>query len=182
MLHGICQWLSDLLRPPQPSAEKVGAKKEMENGLERESELQRLRLQAQEQEEKIEQLKAEMERRRSNRKEKDRQLSRDVKESVLRSAASPVAQLKTQAHLLKNEGKPVEAGDILAVAERLVDSLAQAGLALEGEVGQIVTFDPNMHEALGAGPALHAGDEAVVRVVGVACEGKVLKKAGVAVA
>jgi molecular chaperone GrpE (heat shock protein) len=179
MLDGLRQWLSNLLKPTQPSTETVEAEEKQEAGLEQASELQRLRLETQEQQKQIEQLKAEATRRRSGREEEHRQLSRDAKEGVLRGAAAPAAQLKTQAHLLTEEGKTVEAEDILAVAERLVDALAQAGLGFEGEVGQTVSFDPDAHEALGTGPAPAPGDKVTVKVVGVSHEGKVLKKASV---
>ena len=50
-------------------------------------------------------------------------------EQLLADAATPVAQLLTQAHLLETEERPVQAKDALAVAKRLVRTLEDHGLA-----------------------------------------------------
>jgi molecular chaperone GrpE (heat shock protein) len=87
--------------------------------------------------------------------------------------------LLTQAHLLKVEGRPVQANDILAVATRLVRVLQDQGLAVEGGVGESVEFDPNRHEVLSAEEKISPGEAVIIRLVGVSYQGKLLRKAGV---
>ena len=102
-------------------------------------------------------------------------------ERLLADTATPVSQLLTQAHLLEEEGKPVQATDVLAVAKRLVRVLEDHGLTMEGKVGEIVLFNPDRHEPLGAATevAIAVGQPVTVRFVGTAYRGKLLCRAGV---
>jgi molecular chaperone GrpE (heat shock protein) len=68
---------------------------------------------------------------------------------------------------------------VLTVARRLVRALEDNGLTVEGSVGERVPFDPDHHEPLSADVSLQAGQMVVVRFVGVAYRGKLLRKAGV---
>jgi molecular chaperone GrpE (heat shock protein) len=77
------------------------------------------------------------------------------------------------------EGKPVQARDVLIVARRLVRVLEDAGLTLEGQVGETIQFDPNRHEPLQSQGGIMPGQAGVVRFVGVGFHGKLLRKAGV---
>lgn len=99
-------------------------------------------------------------------------------EQLLSDAAAPVTQLLTQAHLLE-QGKPVQAKDVLAVAKRLIRSLEDSGLTLTGSVGETVSFDSNLHDTLGASTSLTPGIPVVVKFVGASYQGKVIRKAGV---
>ncbi len=103
-----------------------------------------------------------------------------VMSPLMEEVAAPVAQLRTQAHLLRDEGKPVRAEDILVVAERLVRALETHGLTTEGKLGATVAFDPNRHAPLSTGAAPRPGDPVVVRFVGVRYQGALVRKAGVA--
>jgi molecular chaperone GrpE (heat shock protein) len=143
-------------------------------------EVQSQRLELAERERVLANLKSEMERLRRGEGERIAAAVQTQVERLLSSAAAPVAQLLTQAHLLEVEGKPVEARDVLAVARRLLRVLEDEGLALEGSVSATVAFDPNRHEPLSSATSLTAGQSAVIRFVGVAYRGKVLRKAGVA--
>jgi molecular chaperone GrpE (heat shock protein) len=145
--------------------------------LEREG--QSLRLKLEELEQSLASLKGELERQHSSASARVAGAVQAQVERLLADAAAPVAQLLTQAHLLEVEGKPVQAKDVLAVARRLVRTLEDSGLTLEGSIGQAVPFDPNRHEPLGAGGFPEPGQPVVVRFVGVAYQGKLLRKAGV---
>lgn len=145
-----------------------------------EREIQSLRLELAEQHQLVANLKGELQRQRSA---EDARLTAAVwaqVERFLTHAATPVAHLLTQAHLLEVDGKPIQAHDVLAVARRLVRSLEDNGLTLEGRVGETVPFDPNCHEPLSAEAALQPGETVVVKFVGASYSGTVLKKAGVA--
>ena len=124
-------------------------------------------------------LKEELERQRSGASARVDEAVQAQMERLLADAAAPVAQLLTQAHLLEVEGKPVQARDVLAVAKRLVRTLEDNGLTLEGSVGETTPFDPNRHEPLSADASPAEGQPVVVRFVGVAYQGKLLRKAGV---
>ncbi len=97
----------------------------------------------------------------------------------LESAAAAASQLRTQAHLVQVENKPVQARDILAVARQLLRSLEDAGMEFEGEVGEVVEFDPDRHRPLGEA-SLSRGDRARIRFVAVKLGERVVHKAGVA--
>jgi molecular chaperone GrpE (heat shock protein) len=99
-------------------------------------------------------------------------------EQLLTDTATPVTQLLTQAHLLE-EGKPVQAKDVLLVAKRLISTLEDNGLTIVSQVGETVSFDSNLHEPLSASTAINPGAEVVVRFAGVSYQGKVIRKAGV---
>ena len=96
----------------------------------------------------------------------------------LGSAAAPASQLRTQAHLVEVEEKPVRARDVLAVSRQLVRVLEDAGLRFEGEVGDVVDFDPDHHRPLGqTSPA--RGDRVRIRFVAVQLGERMIHKAAV---
>ncbi len=163
-------WLKQWFNPPPP---------ETEGQLALTREIQQVRLELQEREQAMLRLQQELERQRSGASARLSEAVQGQFEQLLSDAAGPVAQLVTQAHLLEVEGKPVQARDVLAVAQRLVRLLQDHGLTLTGEVGQKVSFDPNLHEPLQAGLTLTTGQAVAVRFAGVAYQGKLLRKAGV---
>ncbi len=168
------KWLVAIFgkRPPEGMAAD-------ERGLALAREAQSLRLELEERERAVANLKEELERQRNSAGAHIDEAVQAQMERLLADAAAPVAQLLTQAHLLEVEGKPVQARDVLAVAKRLVRILEDNGLTLEGSVGETVPFDPNRHEPLSANASLKSGQPAVMRFVGVAYQGKLLRKAGV---
>jgi molecular chaperone GrpE (heat shock protein) len=168
------KWLAAIFgkKPPEGAAAD-------ERTLALEREAQSMRLKLEELERTAASLKRELERQSSGA---NARVAGEVEarlERLLTDAAAPVAQLLTQAHLLEVEGKPVQAGDVLAVARRLVRTLEDNGLTPEGSVGETVPFDPNRHEPLSADAAPEPGQPVVVRFVGAAYRGKLLHKAGV---
>jgi molecular chaperone GrpE (heat shock protein) len=160
MLTALKRWLG----AAPPGAEHVLA-------LEREA--QDLRLQLQECRAKLAALEQERQRERAGEARREGERVGQLLERV----AAPVAQLSTQAHLLE-EGKPVQARDVLAVARRIVRALEDEGLAVEGTVGAEVSFDPDRHAPLGGGE-VKRGEKVVVRFPAVCREGRVVHRAGV---
>ncbi len=156
-----------------------GGKPADERMIELERQAQNLRLDLAEQEQVAVRIKKELDRLDSGSSAHVSDAVQARVEQLLSDAATPVAQLLTQAHLLEVEERPVQARDVLAVAKRLVRVLEDNGMTLEGRVGERVPFDPNYHEPLSADVSLQAGQMVTVRFVGVAYQGKLLRKAGV---
>ena len=157
----------------------LGLKPTDERVLDLERDLQRLRLELEEREQAVARLTEELERHRSGAGARVAESVQAQVERLLADGAGPVSQLHTQAHLLEVEGRPVQARDVLAVARRFVRLFEDAGLTLEGAVGERVTFDPDRHEPLSAAARIEPGRPVVVRFVGVAYQGQLLRKAGV---
>jgi molecular chaperone GrpE (heat shock protein) len=152
---------------------------EQERVLALEGELQSLRLELAEQKRANEKLRLELERQRGG--ESARLASAQI-EKLFSEVATPVSQLLTQAHLLKVEGRPVQINDVLAVVARLVRTLESQGLTVEGSIGESVPFDPNRHEALSVEEEISPGQAAVIRLVGLSYQGRLLRKAGIVAA
>lgn len=144
-----------------------------------ENEAQLLRLELAERDKLTAQLKADLERLRRETETRGAASLQAQFEKLFADVAAPVAQLQTQAHLLEVENRPVQARDVLAVAKRLARALEDNGLGFENRVGEQVAFDPNRHEPLTIGAALHPGQPVIIRFVGVTFRGKLLSKAGV---
>ena len=142
-------------------------------------EAQSLRLELRERDKFIADLKEELARRRSGASARVDESVQAQVEKLLADAAAPVSQLLTQAHLLETEGHPVQTKDVMAVAKRLVRVFEDNGLELAGNVGETVRFDSNHHEPLSAGASPRPGERVVLRFVGVAYRGKLLRKAGI---
>lgn len=127
----------------------------------------------------IRSLSAELDAMRARQDERARESAGSQLESVLRDAATPAVQLAAQAYLLEQQGKPVQARDILNVARRLLRALEKHGLKLENEPGSEVRFDPDRHTPLSAQAGLQPGQRAVVRFPGASFDGKILIRAAV---
>lgn len=143
-----------------------------------ESELQKIRLELAAYEKRLTELRDDLERYQTNESARTEAAIHARLELLLTEVAAPVAQLLTQAHPLEVESQPVQTKDVLAVAQRLVRVLEDEGLTLEGCVGETVSYDPNHHEPL-SGATFATGQAVMVRSVGLAYRGKLLRKAGV---
>ena len=100
-------------------------------------------------------------------------------ETLMRDLAPGVAQFATQSHLVETENRPVESRDLLAVTRRLVRTLQQNGLVLEGEIGQVLPFNPDRHAALSGQTAILPGQPVRVRMPGVLWQSAILLKTAV---
>ncbi len=156
-----------------------GGKPADERMIELERQAQNLRLELAEQEQVAVRIKEQMDRLHNVSSAQASEAVQAQVERLLSDAATPVAQLLTQAHLLEVEERPVQARDVLAVAKRLVRVLEDNGLTVKGRVGERVSFDPDHHEPLSADVSLQAGQMVTVRFVGLAYQGKILRKVGV---
>lgn len=142
--------------------------------------VQGLRLDLQERDLELERLRAELSQCKNNESARIAVSVQSALEALLVDAASPIAQLHTQAHLLHVEEKPVQAKDVLATAGQLVRLFEERGLTIEGQVGERVAFDPNCHTPLSSEEAPAPGSLVTIRIAGVSYRGKILRKAGVA--
>lgn len=145
-------------------------------GLERQ--IQNLRLELAERNQLIDKLKQKLERQRHSESDRLTSAIQTQVEQLLSDAAAPVTQLLTQAHLLE-QGKPVQAKDVLAVAKRMIRTLEDSGLTITGSVGETVSFDSNLHDPLSASTSLSPRVPVVVKFARVSYQGKILRKAGV---
>jgi len=170
MLKWLKQNLGLSFGPLPPSDERILA-------LQRET--QSLRLELEEYGRRLALLADDLERQQTGESARIAQAVQAQLEKLLTDIAGPITQLLTQAHLLEVESRPVQAKDVLAVAKRLVRALEDEGLQFEGSVGETASFDPNRHEPLGGNDALAPGQPVVVRFVGVAYRGKMIRKAGI---
>jgi molecular chaperone GrpE (heat shock protein) len=145
-----------------------------------EREIQNLKLELTERDQLIDKLKQQLEQQRTTESNNIDSAVQNQIEQLLADTAASVTQLLTQAHLLE-QGKPVQAKDVLLVAKRLIRTLEDNGLTLTGKVGETVPFDSNLHEPLSASTTITPDTDVVVRFAGVAYQGKVIRKAGVEV-
>lgn len=169
MLTMLKQWFGR-----SPTAQPL----EDERLLALERQIQNLRLELAERNQLVDKLKQELERQRTSESDRLTSAVQTQAEQLLTDAAAPVTQLLTQAHLLE-QGKPVQAKDVLVVAKRLIRALEDNGLSLTGSVGETVPFDSNLHDPLSASTSLTPGIPVVVKFVSVSYQGKVIRKAGV---
>lgn len=170
MLSALKQWFG---RSPTTQPQ------EDERSLAIERQIQNLRLELAERNQLVDKLKQELERQRTSENDRLTNAVQTQVEQLLSDAAAPVTQLLTQAYLLE-QGKPVQAKDVLAVAKRLIRSLEDSGLKIKGSVGETIPFDSNLHDPLSASTSLTPGVPVVVKFTGASYQGKVIRKAGVA--
>jgi molecular chaperone GrpE (heat shock protein) len=139
-------------------------------------EAQALRLEIASQQEQIEHLKQEIERLRYRQERMVEEGASSQVEALLAELAGPVSQLRAQS-VLNEQGKQLQARDVLAVAGRIVRALERQGLIFEGAPGEHSSYDPDRHTPLSAGAALQPGQAAIVRFSGISYHGKILYKA-----
>lgn len=100
-------------------------------------------------------------------------------ERIIEDMATPVSQIMTQSHLLDEGNQSLAAKDVMVLATRLIRVLEDQGMSIVGHVGEIMSFDPEMHEPLGAEESIDIGEQVVVRFSGIAFHGKFLRKMGI---
>ncbi|TYB45425.1 hypothetical protein [Actinomadura chibensis] len=106
-------------------------------------------------------------------------------ERLAAAIGTPLVQFMTQAHLHRTGAARVGVEDVLDVGTRLVRGLREIGVDAVGEPGAVEPFDPSRHDPLSDDPLSdaagtgRAGRPVVVRVPGLACRGRVVRKAGV---
>jgi molecular chaperone GrpE (heat shock protein) len=96
---------------------------------------------------------------------------------VMTDLAETLAQLALQRRLIE-EGKPVAASDVAALAAGIAETLDRVGLAQLGAPGDRAAFDPALHQSL-AGPPPAAGAPITVRMPGFRFGGQIVRRASV---
>lgn len=97
-------------------------------------------------------------------------------ERLLTGLASPIAQLRMQAHLMES-GREVSARDVMALADGIASGVEQMGLERTCQPGERTEFDPETMAPLRAGEDIGAGDPVTVKLIGFRHVGSVLLKA-----
>ena len=168
------EWLSGLFKWREYSPKKTG---DAGRVLALESQAQSLRLELDQAQQTIQRLQNELERQRTSSETLLTEKTQAQIENLLGSLAAPLAQLVTLNHLAQE--KPVQPQDVLAVGQRLLVTLRQHGLELEGQIGERLPFDPDRHTPLSAENIPQPGQTVSIRFVGILYHGKLLHKAGV---
>ena len=154
-----------------PAAEQAPSTVEVESAM------QALRMELEAREERITRLTQELERMRERQDALVVETVAARLESLIGELAAPASQVRTQAYLAQEQNKPVQAQDVLAVARRMIRALERHGLEFEGEIGALVSYDPNRHTPINTGAAPRSGGRVTVRFSGVRYGGKMIYKA-----
>ncbi|NLG99013.1 MAG: hypothetical protein GX491_16775 [Chloroflexi bacterium] len=144
--------------------------------IECQNEAQSLRISLRESQATIENLKQEIERLRAGQQRLVEETAAAQVTALFSDLAAPASQIRTQASLLE-QGKPVHARDVLAVAARMVRALERSGMQFEGQIGAEEAYDPNRHTPMSAGAAPQPGQPVTVRFSGVRHRDKIIYKA-----
>ncbi|MBE9202488.1 nucleotide exchange factor GrpE [Synechocystis salina LEGE 06099] len=169
-------WLKSLFQSPSAPANLDPAPVETPD-LSHSAELQSLRLELTERDKTIATLKQDLEQQRQKEDGRLETARQGEIENLLSQLASPISQLLTQTYLVEEEGKTVQAKDILTVTKRLIRTLEAQGLTIKSPVGQQVPFDPNYHQPLSGDQEISPNTLVTVRIPGLVHQQKVLKKA-----
>ena len=175
----------DQIPPPEQKSETEmpagGLPRQQEDlaALRIEQEVQSLRFELREREETIEKLRQEIDRLRSRQDEFLAERLESQLSGLFSDLSTPASQVLTQAYLLEEKQKPVQARDVLFVVRRIIRTLEQYGMVFEGKVGDQVAFDPNRHIPIGASIHPQSGQSVTVRFPGTYYAGKIITKAGV---
>jgi hypothetical protein len=165
------EWLDQLL----------GKKKQDGLGQEtsrliKESELQSLRLALDEQEEAIRRLRDEIIHLQNARDEDARARVQSQLSSLFQSIAGPLVQMLAQHHLAK-EGVAIKTENLANLTQQMAASLERYGLRLEGELDDVVPYDPARHMLHQAEGGLNPGEPVRIRIQGASLAGENLQKA-----
>lgn len=97
---------------------------------------------------------------------------------LLQEAASPLSQLILQLHLAGKKDAALTAADVLVHVKRLITLLEENGMVVVGQPGEILPFDPSLHEPADS-IALEPSTPIQIRFPGIAYCSSVLRKAAV---
>lgn len=178
------KWFSNLLKPARDRAagnplppDQTGLAGQPAGLLDLQKENQSLRMDLESSRGSIAGLKQEIERLRLRQ---DQVIAETVEarlSGLFGDLAGPASQILTQADLIEKQGRPVQARDVLSVARRMVRALERHGIAFAGQVGEQVTFDPNLHTPINEAAQPQAGQPVTIRFAGVTYQGKTIYKA-----
>jgi molecular chaperone GrpE (heat shock protein) len=170
------KWLIKLFAPrPKQAAHTSPANSEEILALQKE--IQSLQMELEARKQSISALKQEVERLRERQEAAVEEAASVRLEPLFTDLASPVSQILTQADLLEQQGKPVQAADILAVARRIVRAVERHGIAFEGKIGGQAAYDPNLHTLMNKDSVPKPGQTVTIRFVGISYKNKMIYKA-----
>lgn len=167
-------WLKNIFQRETPPAPPVISESEV---LVLQKEAQALRMEMQARDESIAKLKQEIERQRARQEQIINETVNTRLVTIFTDLAAPASQILTQADLLENQGKPVQARDVLSVARRMVRTLERHGMVFDGNIGSQAAFDPDRHTPMNASTTPQDGQPVTIRFAGVAYQGKTIYKA-----
>lgn len=126
----------------------------------------------------VDRLRAEVERSRAGSENAARQQSDADLHRLVAAIGAPLVQWHTQAHLHRSGSAAISVDDALDVGARLVRLFGEFGVQTTGAIGEVVPFDPDRHDPLSAA-AIAPSRPVVIRVVGLSCRGRMVRKAAV---
>lgn len=161
----------------RPAAAPAPAVLDREEMLSAQREIQSLKMDLEQRDKQIRILEGEIDRMRAGQQKLIEETVAARMEALFTDLAGPGSQILTQADLLENQARSLEARDVLAIARRMVRALERHGVTFEGKIGDPVGFDPNRHTPLNAAVQLRPGQPSVVRFVGARYKDKIIYKA-----
>jgi predicted RNase H-like nuclease (RuvC/YqgF family) len=144
-----------------------------------EREIQSLRVMLEQQDKVIAKLKDDLHKQQSESEFRAKKFVQTKFEELMSETANLITQIHTQAYLVEEKNRPLNVRDVINVAKRFERIFQNRGLRLEGYVGEITSFDSDLHRTLQPDIPVAEGEPVVVRFVGVAYRGKLLSKAAV---
>jgi molecular chaperone GrpE (heat shock protein) len=100
---------------------------------------------------------------------------------LFQESSSPISQLLLQLHLAEMPDNTLTASDVLVHIKKVLTIFQQHGMTVLGHAGDIVAFDPNLHEL--ASPTCHIEKNTAVcvRFPGIGHRSTVIRKAVVGI-
>jgi len=142
---------------------------------------QSLRSMLEDQDKVIAQLTRELQKLRSESEIRAQKSTQVLIEKFIADVSSSITKLNSQIFVVEEQNRPLNVREVLAVAKQFITIFQKYGLRLEGYVGEITPFNPDHHSSLSKDVPIDQEEPVVVRFVGVAYRGKLLRKAGVEV-
>jgi molecular chaperone GrpE (heat shock protein) len=165
----VANWLKSLFQKEQDKG----------NLRQLEREVQSLRAMLEDQDRVIANLTSELKQHRSKAEFRLKRSAQAVIEKIAVDLAAPIAKLNSQAYVVEEQNHPLNVRDVLDVAKQFIQIFQNFGVRLEGYVGEMTPFDPDHHIPLKRDISISPGEPVVIRFVGVAFRGKLLRKASV---
>jgi molecular chaperone GrpE (heat shock protein) len=168
-VNPMLNWLKSLFQTGQ----ETGRVRQLER------EVQSLRVMLADQDKVIAQLRNELQKHRNDTEVRVQKSAQVVIEKLMADVAILVTKLNSQAYVVEEQNRPLNVRDVLTVAKQFMQVFQNFGLRLEGYVGEMTSFDPDHHLPLKNDVTFVQGEPVIVRFVGVAYRGKLLRKARV---
>lgn len=100
-------------------------------------------------------------------------------EKLLAETSSPLSQLILQLHLCGKNDSVLTAADVLIHVKRLITVFEQNGMRVLGSAGEVLPFNPEVHELITVESRPQPGTSVRVRFPGIAYRKSIIRKATV---